>query len=100
VLKLSRLIVVWLAVTAAVLVAAIVTNAAALYVVFLLSVFFLVGGGMSPGVIRGGSDHRRKGEVIRQNFPARKRFEDKPAEYDEAAWAAYKARLAELERDS
>jgi len=81
------------------LVVAVITNSLVLYLLVILSVFALVGGGMSPGVIRGGSDHRRKGEVVRDNFPARKRFEDKPAEYDEAAWAAYKARLAERERD-
>ena len=43
-------------------------------------------------------EHARKAAVVRAGFPARKRFEDKPAEYDEDAWAREKARRAADDR--
>jgi len=43
-----------------------------------------------------GGAHYRLGEVISGRFPARKRFRDEPAVYDEAVWEREMARLAAL----
>jgi hypothetical protein len=88
---------VWLALIALAAVVGVVTGAAVVWVVLVMLVATFGAAGVSGD--RVGLSVNRKAEIARQAFPARKRFEDAPAEYDEAAWEREKARRAADHRD-
>jgi hypothetical protein len=75
-------------------------------VVALVLALVLVGNGLSSGpttssggVFGGSSDADRRADATRRAFHPRKRFDDAPAEYDDAAWEREKARRAADGRD-